>query len=83
MHGKLNADQILRAAFHEDWMNENDWMDLKSLLYADTNVSDDKIYEVMRQGEEKGYDFEGQIRLIRETFSGSIADVQKPAKSGN
>ncbi len=77
MDSKLNADQILRAAFHEDWMSEDDWMDLKSLLYADKNVSDQRIYDIMKQGEEKGYNFERQIELVREIFSQHIADIKK------
>lgn len=69
MKYKNEIESIFRELFYEDWMDEEDFQELISEMFKETNMSYEILSIQIDVGINNGYSLEFQIDMLKNIFS--------------
>jgi len=65
MKYQKEIDQLLRDMFYEDWMDEEDYLEIEIEILKQTGVSKALLSKQIEIGVDNGYTIDKQIQIIK------------------
>ena len=59
------AKALVSEMFREDWMNDDEWVEFTTAVFAITGLTYEQLAKNIEDGVEKGYSIEEQISVLK------------------